>query len=73
MFELNNRFVFQRTSAVGINSTLAFLQLIHAHMASGNIDRSSVYIFPVVSVKKIASWSRNYILKKCSLLKIENF
>ena len=50
VFQLNNRFVFHRTSAVNLQSILKFLQPIYNVLASDNTCRSSVYIFPAVSL-----------------------
>ena len=55
-FKFNNRFVFHRTWVIYIQSILEFLDLIHDFLANGNIVRSSLYIFPIVSVWEVSPW-----------------
>ena len=50
VFEFNNRFLFHITLPVAMQSKVEFLKLIHDFLTSGNIVRSRVYIFYVVSV-----------------------
>ena len=62
VFELNNRFVFHQTWAIDIQSMHEFLQLIRYFLPYGNTVKSSVYIFPVISVRKVRSWPSVSIL-----------
>ena len=56
MFVINNLFVFSGTCTVDIQMIVEFLQLIPDFLDSANKVRSSVCIFPFVSVKNVPSW-----------------
>ena len=56
VFQLYNRFVFQRTRAVDRQSILKFLQFIHNFQASDYNIRSPVYVISAVSLKAGPPW-----------------
>ena len=60
VFQLNNLLLFHRTWAIDIQSILEFLQLIHDFLDNGNIFRSRIYIFSVVSVWEAPPWLNGF-------------